>query len=101
MKLNFELCKELYENGFELVEPLLITPGMIIKHERWIDEHGKSYPEPILSELIEACGDRFYSLWRRENGEWRSASEKEGNDFIVGSTPEEAVAKLWLSINKK
>lgn len=57
---------------------------------------------PTLSELIEACGENFYALWRSKN-EWR-ASHKIGvlgdQDHEAGSTPEEAVAKLWLALNK-
>jgi hypothetical protein len=56
---------------------------------------------PTLSELIEACGDKFYALWRSRD-EWR-ASEKIGvlgdQDHEFGCTPEEAVAKLWLALH--
>ena len=58
---------------------------------------------PTLSELIEACGDRFDCLRKVDNiwqcGEismfevWATISE--------GSNPKEAVAKLWLEINKE
>lgn len=59
---------------------------------------------PTLSELIEACGDEFYSLVQVTLGEWNSFSTiDEGNTILTikGKTPEEAVAKLWLELNKK
>jgi len=85
---------------------------------------------PTLSELIEACGEEFESLERYlPNKEdtyytiypealgylWHATSlgeERDMGDFVVrcesdccgknghGSTPEEAVAKLWLELNK-
>jgi hypothetical protein len=55
---------------------------------------------PTLSTLIEACGENFGALGREpdcwvaceyvsERGEWTNAHE--------GETPEDAVARLWLS----
>lgn len=62
---------------------------------------------PTLSELIEACGDRFGSLVRHANGNWR-ASEASHTDthfilkkFADATTPDVAVALLWLELNKK
>lgn len=66
---------------------------------------------PTLSELIEACGDKFDNLSLRhvnssyDNhakwGAYASANEHEEDNIGYGSTPEEAVAKLWLELNKK
>ena len=75
---------------------------------------------PNLSELIEACGDDFDSLCRCgdlyqsskaeacSNGEKVAggfeASSIETEDYCVwawGDSAEEAVAKLWLELNKK
>lgn len=61
---------------------------------------------PTLSELIEACGDGFFSLKlvpnSREGLNWRTRSTeyKQSHEF-AGQTPEEAVANLWLELNKK
>ena len=55
---------------------------------------------PTLSTLLEACGENFGALGREpdcsvaceyisERGEWTNAHE--------GETPEDAVARLWLS----
>lgn len=56
---------------------------------------------PTLPELIEACGIGFFEL-RRESFEWQVRGKGE-NGWIYGggSTPEEAVANLWLELNKK
>ena len=58
-----------------------------------------------LSEFIEACMDKgldgdfhLESL----HGEWgASTCWKEKDDWERGNTPEEAVAKLYLDLNKK
>ena len=60
---------------------------------------------PTLEELIEACGDEFRGL---EVGDWPAEDKshiwyaKSKSQVIAeGSTPEEAVANLWLELNKK
>jgi hypothetical protein len=58
---------------------------------------------PTLSTLLEACGENFGALGRKphwwlacgyvsERGEWKNAH--------TGETPEDAVARLWLSIHQ-
>ena len=58
---------------------------------------------PTLSALIEACGEGFGALGREpdrwvaceyvsERGEWSNAHE--------GETPEDAAARLWLSLHQ-
>src|SRR6267378_5416645 len=58
---------------------------------------------PTLSTLIEACAENFGALGRESNcwlacgyiserGEWKNAHK--------GESPEEAVARLWLSIDQ-
>ena len=51
---------------------------------------------PTLSELVEACGDGFECLMRQD-GVWIANHANHAH----GSTPEEAVARLWLALNKK
>jgi len=63
---------------------------------------------PSLSELIEACGrlnekaDRLVVCegddWMAGFSTWHGIEQE--NDWQKGKTPEEAVAKLWLAINK-
>lgn len=58
---------------------------------------------PTLSELIEACGERFENLTFYE-GKWLANAWYIGDGIgsdISGQTPEEAVAKLWIELNKK
>ncbi len=62
---------------------------------------------PTLSELIEACGDGLTKIARQING-WEVYGVIWGDGkFItdepritVGQTLEEAIAKLWLALNK-
>jgi len=65
---------------------------------------------PTLEELIEACGDWFWSL-NKIDGMWYADAETEqslncdigccGITGVKGSTPSEAVANLWLELKKK
>jgi len=84
--MTHELAKELKDAGFPQRE------GRGVKH-------------PTLSELIEACGDKFYGLHRMVNGEWLAfmydIEDSTRQVETIGSMPEEAVAHLWLALNKK
>jgi hypothetical protein len=61
---------------------------------------------PKLSELIEACGEEF--MLTNEGGVWEAWQGSESNVVRMGeagakhrcegSSPEEAVANLWLAI---
>lgn len=114
--MNYELAKELKDAGF----PILII-SKYGQHANEInssfyplpDGHGDYWKLPTLSELIEACPkemnsdiyDSFFSLsWARD--EWYAMYDEcdyTPHDDLVGtgSTPEEAVARLWLALNKK
>ena len=69
--------------------------------------------DPALSELVEACGEDFNDLQRlndtessalnwSQNGGWEAGSREDRSEYVFqyGKTPEEAVAKLWLALNK-
>jgi hypothetical protein len=60
-----------------------------------------NYIFPTLSELIEACGDEFYELVRDEDGTFICRSDYTEMDIVRCSTPEEAVANLYLKLNNK
>lgn len=79
--MNYELALKLKEAGFPV---------------KWyVDNSG--YDLPTLSELIEECGEGFkFSLHRFIEGWFADTKGHEGK----GSTPEEAVANLWLELNK-
>lgn len=56
---------------------------------------------PTLSELIEACGNDFYSLIRGQGGTFATCDINGNVNALSNLSPEEAVASLWLAINKK
>lgn len=66
---------------------------------------------PNLSELVQACGDKFNRLdnmgTKGSIGPWEATSmmyPEEGGakgHFALGDIPEEAVARLWIALNKK
>lgn len=92
----YELAKELKDAGFpQKIKGNHITPSdEIIGYEQSFTAY-----LPSLSELIGACGNENFSL-NEVNGKWIC---KGGEKYtaVVGNTPEEAVAKLWLALNKK
>lgn len=59
---------------------------------------------PTLEELIDACGDDFFMLEHNSPSVTRTphwAAFTKDLFWKAGSTPCEAVARLWLTINKK
>ena len=93
--ISYELAKQLQDARFpqsgagKRVAPL---DKLVVRREDF------AYV-PTLEELIEACGNRFASLANNARN-WRARAD----DSIaegVGSTPIEAVAHLWLALNKK
>lgn len=67
---------------------------------------------PTLEELIEACGGRFkaaeqYPWAVQADGKWLAkpwvlddqTNEPENKFWYFGSTPTEAVARLWLALH--
>ena len=63
---------------------------------------------PTLERLIDACGDGLYDLYKVRNVgmaglnsadfHWQCNSKDE--TAYIGDTPTEAVANLWLALNK-
>lgn len=103
--MDYELAKRLKDNGF---------PRKYYRCSYCIEQDYESCTEcedavesnPSLEELIEACGDRFILLERR-NGYYKNGRSRPVRwvceDLIIscasGSTPSEAVANLWLALN--
>lgn len=94
--IELETAKALKKSGFPIYFGLVTFPDGT-EVAAW-----ESYPD--LKELIEACGDGFKNLCRDGKYWWANASFRIDNNDIQGwksSTPEEAVANLWLALNKK
>jgi hypothetical protein len=109
--MNYELAKQLKDAGF----PQTFPDG------RWYydnlkelcqscEDHGDVHTDqthgivPTLEELIEACGEEFgsVSLIVDDSSVKRWECQKwDGSDEYECSTPLEAVARLWLALNKK
>lgn len=99
--MNYELAEELMKAGFPQ------TDG------EYIGSKGKECLIPKLGQLIDACGEDFNLLEHQKGGiihlrekyqnvrpeEWHTSSWSREESF--GFSPEEAVAKLWISLNKK
>jgi hypothetical protein len=84
--MTYELAKKLKDAGFK---------SQYFRTEDY-------YPDvnvPTLSELIEACGGNAKALIQQDSKtQWEYAVDGKG---ALGQTPEEAVANLWLELNKK
>ena len=117
--MTYEICKQIKDAGF----PQRFKMGSYYaekdlsfkeaqKAHFFLDERMRGTPEtelevkkliaiPLLSELIEACGEMFINLNHDTalKEEWFASGCDDVSAF--GSTPEEAVANLWLEINKK
>ncbi len=92
--MNYELAKKLKDAGF---------PQEGDGSVRWTDQEpnlGIPVYQPTLSELIEACGDKFEFMGKGDPvSEWIAFDNGELNGR--GSTPEIAVANLYLALNTK
>ena len=108
--ITYELAKKLKDAGFPQEG---FGSGICPKPE----DESLSYEErnnlcaytPTLSELIEACGDCFINIQKDKDGFYCQGvyeDDDERYDSIPyvstgASTPEEAVANLWLRLNEK
>lgn len=115
--MNYELAKQLKDAGFQQIwrdnGVYYLSDGSRVLFQQIkyaTDDRGMviSYAErltsiPSLSELIEACGEMFTNLEQRYDQShakyvWCAWAE---HIYAHGSTSEEAVAKLWLALQKK
>lgn len=104
--MKYELAKKLKDAGFP--QKFIFPDDLELKARVAMarDEDIVTYPN--LSELIEACGDGFEYLNRVHGGGWVAGTHDtpiEGtlgvSNFENGTTPEEAVANLWLALHSK
>jgi hypothetical protein len=104
--MDYKLAKQLKNAGFP-------QEGYKIYCYNTSTENG-CYAEPTLPELIDACGENKFVLWKG-NTKWLAIRANDNSwvndegvdveimyqDFIgEGETSEEAVARLWLRLNK-
>lgn len=94
MGISYDLAVKLKEVGFP-------QPPLRGAYDRDLQLSWYQAYIPTLSELISACGSDFMSISSGKGG-W-VAEQTVGLDggVATGSTPEEAVANLYLSINTK
>ncbi len=95
--MNYELAKELKDAGFP--QGVLTDRDLMLSatdNHDIADEDNEPVHYPTLEELIEACGSGFQSLSRKDGHGWVAYGTKD----VWGNTPIEAVARLWLALNK-
>ena len=94
--MTYELAKELKDAGFPQAKLGTLDEN---KFRYYTEKDGERAFVPTLSELIEACGELDFRLHCYPHG---YVIEQKGEmDMEIQPTPEEAVAKLWLALNKK
>ena len=98
--MNYELALELREAGFPGTFTGECKTGCNVPNEDLTDF---AYC-PTLEELIDVCGDGSFNLHHRKDGVWEvEVFYKTISQImtVTGKTPTEAVAHLWLALNKK
>jgi hypothetical protein len=93
--MNHSLAQELKDAGF----PQRDRGNFVSPPDIEIINSPLAIYVPTLEELIEACGDKFFRLVRKHDGTF--LAESVDYDIGDGTTPAEAVARLWLALNKK
>ena len=97
--MDYILAKKLKDAGFSKYWGG--AGGRFTKSDYCIVDECDFCSPPSLSELIEACGNGFDYLFRKNNDGSLWIATTNGGDEYEGETPEIAVAHLWLELNKK
>lgn len=105
--IDYALASELKAVGFPQEVPENVPVGYILPSNNpitigtkpeWVPQDAVRLP--TLSELITDCGDEFDSIYRIEDM-WHARRDHDAMSSIFrGATPEEAVARLRLSLKK-
>jgi len=106
--MNYELAKQLKNAGFKQIRHYDVKDYLPEPLEDGSYNKNDLISVPTLAELIVACGDKFNNLhffhYERKNldNKWICNFNDEFNSDgdSEGTTPEEAVARLWLKLNK-
>jgi len=116
--MDIELARELRDAGFSNIQDVqhrqgrefLAPDGLVFVYSLGQIAPSEDWFIPTLEELIEACAEDFDSMYRSSNGSWLAASVTCADGDALGlqrqkgeskDSPEEAVARLWLALNKK
>ena len=98
--MTYKLAQQLKDAGFPFKE----TQDHGQDYDSVILDDGMSYLVPTLPELIKACLKQHcvFKLHCWEHGFVIGfQKEEKRDDMEICLTPEEAVANLWLVLNKK
>ncbi len=105
--MDYELAKKLKDAGFTISTGSRIETRIGSPRET-SQEDFSTILHPTLTELIEACGDGFHALYKKQGGwlanSYHKIDEQTGVAFQeewYGKTPEEAVSELWISLQVK
>ncbi len=100
-RMIYSLAKELKEAGF----PQGGNGSWVFPPEKIIARSSDRVYAPTLSELMEGCGgNEKTGLWLQQESSptgiyWGSGRGLDGQQICgSGSTPEEAIARLWLAL---
>ena len=94
MRMDYDLAESLMDAGF----PQIGKGSLIGPLDKLVWRSGDRVYAPTLEELIEACGENFGSLDKQHDG-WLASANFNQNCFA--KTPAEAVARLWLALQKR
>lgn len=95
--MDYELAKELKEARFP-AKQCPVGPDC----EQWWYWPGKEAMHvPTLEEFIEACGDMSIMIGKEKTICLNATNPLESTVRCDGKTPREAVARLWMALNKK
>ena len=118
--MTYELAKKLKNAGFlQKVQGSVICEDNHKRYDEYVNCEKEHPYSPTLSELIEACGDKFVlhsphskdvneecwnagdKWWAVKQGVENNPNAEYGTIMVQGDTPEEAVANLWLKLHGK
>ncbi len=100
-ELDYDTCEKLKAAGF----PFTLQVTECCEGASCSIHYYDKDMEPTLSQLIKACGDNLisFSLVRScvvdEGGRISWRAQNSHGQWLLGKTPEEAVANLYLKLN--
>ena len=94
MRMDYDLAESLMDAGF----PQIGKGSWIGSLDKLVWRSSDRVYVPTLEELIDACGENFGSLNKQNDG-WLAYANCDQSCFA--ETPAEAVARLWLALQKR